>query len=91
VACYVVSFLHLSGGRRKFTEDTREDKQSLIPVLNSGSSHYESIVPCLGRNFLFTLDFCATLLTLDIYHYASACHVMHHHIFHMLLFQESKC
>jgi hypothetical protein len=58
-------------GQRKFTEDTCEDKLSPIPDLNSGSSHYESVVPHLGRNFLFTLDLfglCAMLLTRDIYH-----------------------
>ena len=34
--------------------------------------------------------FCAMLLTRDIYHWPSACHVMGHHIVHMLLFQETK-
>jgi len=75
-------------GQRKFTEDICEEKLSPIPDLNSGSSHYESVVPRLGRNFLFTLDlfgFCVMLLTRDICHYTIACHVMGHHIFHMLL------
>ena len=57
--------------QRKFTEGTCEDILSLIPDLNSGSSRYESVVPRLGRNFLFTLDlfvYCAMLLTHDIYH-----------------------
>ena len=52
-------------GQRKFTEDICEDKLSLIPNLNSGSSCCESLVPRLGRNFLFTLDlfgFCTMLL-----------------------------
>ena len=58
-------------GQRKFTEDTCEDKLSLTPDLNSSSSRYESPVPRLGWNFLFTLDlfgFYAMLLTRDIYH-----------------------
>jgi len=44
-------------GQRKFTDGTFQDKLSLIPDVNSGSSCYESVVPRLGRNFLSTLDF----------------------------------
>jgi len=58
-------------GQRKLIEDKSEDKLSLIPDLNSGSSCYERLAPRLGRNFLFTLDlfgFGVMLLTHDIYH-----------------------
>jgi len=80
-------------GKRKFTEHICEDKLFLIPDLNRQSC-YESVVPRLGRNILFTLDlfgFCVMLLTHDIFHYASACHFIHHNFVHMLLFQETKC
>jgi len=90
----VVPFLHLSEGKTKITEGIFEGKLSLISDVNSCSSCYESVVPRLGRNFLFMLDlfgFCAMLLTHDIYHWASACHVMGHHFVHMLLFHETKC
>jgi hypothetical protein len=90
----VVPFLHLSGGQRKCTEDTHKDKLSLIPDFNSGMSCYESVVTRLGRNFLFTLElfeFCAMLLTRDIYPQASTCHLMGHSLVHMLLFNENKC
>jgi len=42
-------------GQRKFTEGTYEDKLSLIPVVNSGTSRYELEVPCVCWNFLFLL------------------------------------
>ena len=40
-------------GQRKFTEGTCEDKLSLIPVVNSGTSRYEVEVPFVCWNFLF--------------------------------------
>ena len=58
-------------GQRKLTEDTCEDKLSLMPDLNSGSSQYEAEVPHMGWDFLFYIGlfgFCVMLLTHDIYH-----------------------
>ena len=54
-------------GQRNFTEDSCEDKLSLIPDLNWGTSRYEAD---LGTNFLFTSDlfgFCVMQLTHDNY------------------------
>jgi hypothetical protein len=47
--------------QRKFTEDTCEDKPSLIPELNSGSSLHEAELTHMDRNFLFYIQLISIL------------------------------